>query len=53
MPVRGVKSSEGPGNPFQRQAAGDHRIVPDVKIVIKAEELMTYDLGVNSESEKG
>ena len=53
MPVRGVKSSESPGNPFQRQAAADHGIVPDVKIVIQADELMTDHLAVNRESDNG
>ncbi len=50
MPVGGVKGGEGPGNPFQRQAADDHRVVPDVEIVIEVDELMTDHLRVDRES---
>ena len=53
MPVGGVKRGEGPGNSVQRQAAGDHGIVPDVKRVIEIDELVTDDLAVNRERDHG
>ena len=44
-----MKSREGPDDSFQRYSADNHRVVPDVEIVIEADELMTNYLPVNRE----
>jgi hypothetical protein len=53
MPVRGVESSEGPGEPPRRQAGYHHRVRPDVGAVIEVNELMSEHLAVNNENHQG
>ena len=40
MPACGMKRREGPSDPVQGQAVDDHRVVPDVVIVVVVDELM-------------
>ena len=52
MPVCGMKRRERPCYSFQRQAADDHRVIPDVDVVVEADKLMTDHLAVNRENGK-
>ena len=50
MPVCGMESGEGPRKSSRRQTCYNHRVRPDVGVVIEVNELMSEDLAVNSES---